>query len=187
MAKIVIFSAPSGCGKSTIIHALMEQHPDLNLHFGITATSRPPRGEERDGVEYFFLSPEEFSRRIGEGAFLEWCEVYEGRYYGSLKSVVDGMLEKGQNVVMDLDVVGAQNIKRQRPHDTLTVFIQPPSIEALRQRLVSRGTDSAEVIEQRLARAEFEIGEAPKFDHIVLNDNLQTAIADAYRTLRGEL
>lgn len=187
MSKIIIFSAPSGCGKSTIINALMQQHPDLNLHFGITATSRPPRGTEQDGVEYFFLSPEEFSRRIEQGDFLEYCEVYAGRYYGSLKSVVDKMLAEGKNVVMDLDVVGAQNVKRQRPDQTVTLFIQPPTIEALRQRLILRGTDTPEVIEQRMDRAEYEISQAPHFDYIIVNDDLTTAINDAYSTLRGVL
>ena len=187
MSKIIIFSAPSGCGKSTIINALMQQHPDLNLHFGITATSRPPRGTEQDGVEYFFLSPEEFSSRIEQGDFLEYCEVYAGRYYGSLKSVVDKMLAEGKNVVMDLDVVGAQNVKRQRPDQTVTLFIQPPTIEALRQRLILRGTDTPEVIEQRMNRAEYEISQAPHFDHIIVNDDLTTAINDVYSTLRGVL
>lgn len=187
MAKIVIFSAPSGCGKSTIIRALMERHPELNLHFGITATSRPPRGDEKDGVEYYFLTSEEFQQKIESGDFLEYCEVYAGRYYGTLRAVVDGMLAEGKNVVMDLDVIGAQNIKLLRPTDTVTVFIQPPSISALRQRLVGRGTDAPDVIEQRIDRAQYEIGEAHKFDHIIVNDVLETAISDAYSTLRGEL
>lgn len=187
MSKIVIFSAPSGCGKSTIIHALMAQHPELNLHFGITATSRPPRGEEKDGVEYYFHTPEAFRQKIEDNAFLEYCEVYAGCYYGTLRSVVEQMLSEGKNVVMDLDVVGAQNIKRQRPNDTITVFIQPPSLEVLRERLEGRGTDTAEVIDKRMARAEYEISEAPHFDHIIVNDDLQTAINDAYSTLRGEL
>lgn len=187
MAKIIIFSAPSGCGKSTIIHALMERYPELNLHFGITATSREPRGEEKDGVEYYFYSSEEFSRKIEAGDFLEYCEVYAGRYYGTLRSVVDGMLAEGKNVVMDLDVVGAQNIKLLRPADTITVFIQPPSISALRERLEKRATDSAEVIEQRMARAQYEIGEAHKFDYVIVNDDLETAISDAYSTLWGQL
>lgn len=187
MSKIIIFSAPSGCGKSTIIRALMERHPELNLHFGITATSRQPRGAERDGVEYYFLTDEEFMRRAEAGDFLEYCEVYAGCHYGTLRAVVDGMLAEGKNVVMDLDVVGAQNIKQLRPTDTVTVFIQPPSLQALRDRLEGRGTDTLEVIERRMARAQYEIGEAPKFDHIIVNDDLETAIQDAYSTLRGEL
>lgn len=187
MSKIIIVSAPSGCGKSTIIRALMEQHPELNLHFGITATSRPPRGEEKDGVEYYFHTPEAFRQKIDEGAFLEYCEVYAGCYYGTLRSVVEQMLSEGKNVVMDLDVVGAQNIKRQRPADTITIFIKPPSLEVLRERLEGRGTDTPEVIDKRMARAEFEISQAPLFDYIIVNDDLQTAINDAYSTLRGEL
>lgn len=187
MAKIFIFSAPSGCGKSTIITALRERYPELNLHFGITATSRPPRGQEQNGVEYYFLTEDEFEERIQRGDFLEYCEVYKGRFYGTLKSVVDGMLADGKNVAMDLDVVGAQNVKLLRPDQTVTIFIQPPSIEALRERLVGRGTDSAEVIEQRLARAQYEIGESHKFDYIIVNDDLEVAIKDAYSTVRGEL
>lgn len=165
----------------------MAQHPELNLHFGITATSRPPRGEEKDGVEYYFHTPEAFRQKIEDNAFLEYCEVYAGCYYGTLRSVVEQMLSEGKNVVMDLDVIGAQNIKRQRPNDTITVFIQPPSLEVLRERLEGRGTDTAEVIDKRMARAEYEISEAPHFDHIIVNDDLQTAINDAYSTLRGEL
>lgn len=187
MAKIIIFSAPSGCGKSTIIRALMERHPELNLHFGITATSRAPRGTEQNGVEYFFLTDEEFKQKIEAGHFLEYCEVYKGCHYGTLKAVVDGMLAEGKNVVMDLDVVGAQNIKLLRPNDTVTVFIMPPSLQALRDRLTSRGTDADDVIEKRMDRAQYEIGEAHKFDYTIVNDDLETAINDAYSTLRGEL
>lgn len=187
MAKIIIFSAPSGCGKSTIIKALMQRYPELNLHFGITATSRAPRGIERDGVEYYFLSDAEFMRRVEAGDFLEYCEVYAGCHYGTLRAEVDAMLADNKNVVMDLDVVGAQNIKLLRPDDTITVFIMPPSIQALRDRLEARGTDKPEVIENRMARAQYEIGEAPKFDFTIVNDDLETAIQDAYSTLRREL
>ena len=153
MSKVIIFSAPSGSGKSTLIDYLMKQ--GLNLHFSISATSRPPRGKEQDGVEYFFLSPEAFRERIAAGDFLEYQEVYTDRFYGTLKSQVDSQLAQGENVVCDVDVLGARNIKRCYGAQALAVFVRPPSIEALRQRLQGRGTDTAEVIEQRTARAEF--------------------------------
>lgn len=187
MAKIFIFSAPSGCGKSTIIKALQERYPELNLHFGITATSRAPRGTEQNGVEYYFLTDEEFKQKIEAGDFLEYCEVYKGCHYGTLKHVVDSMLAEGKNVAMDLDVIGAQNVKLLRPEVTTTIFIMPPSLQTLRDRLVARGTDSAEVIEKRMQRSQYEIGEAHKFDYTIVNDDLETAINEAYSTLRGEL
>ena len=173
MSKVIIFSAPSGSGKSTLIDYLMKQ--GLNLHFSISATSRPPRGKEQDGVEYFFLSPEAFRERIAAGDFLEYQEVYTDRFYGTLKSQVDSQLAQGENVVCDVDVLGAQNIKRCYGAQALAVFVRPPSIETLRQRLQSRGTDTAEVIEQRIARAEFELSFADKFDTVIVNDDLATA------------
>ena len=187
MTKVFIFSAPSGCGKSTVINALREKYPELNLHFGITATTRPPRGQEKDGVEYYFLTPEQFREGIAKGDFIEYCEVYEGRYYGSLKRVVNAMLEEGKNVVMDLDVVGAQNVKKIMGDRCVTVFIEPPSVAALRERLENRGTDSAEFIEQRMARAEFEIGEAKNFDFSVVNDDLEKAVEDTARIVREQV
>ena len=172
--KVIIFSAPSGSGKSTIINWLM-QHSELHLAFSISCTSRAPRGTERYGVEYFFLSPEEFRQRIANNEFLEYEEVYHDRFYGTLKSQVEKQLEAGQNVVLDIDVKGACNIKEYYQDEALALFIQPPSIEALRQRLEGRGTDAPEVIEQRIARAEFELSYAPKFDRVVVNDVLQQA------------
>lgn len=180
--KVVIFSAPSGSGKSTIINYLMRQ--GLNLHFSVSATSRPPRGNERHGVEYFFLTPEEFRRRIAAGDFLEYEEVYPDRFYGTLKEQVDAQMAKGENVVCDVDVKGGQRIKQHYADRALSVFIQPPSIDALRQRLVNRGTDKPEVIEDRIARAEFELSFAPKFDTVIVNDDLATAQAEALRTIR---
>lgn len=177
MAKVIIFSAPSGSGKSTIINYLMQQQ--LNLHFSISATSRPPRGTEQHGVEYFFLSPQEFRERIANGEFLEYEEVYKDRFYGTLRSQIDAQLAKGENVVCDVDVLGGQNIKKHYGDRALSLFIQPPSIEALRQRLEGRGTDSAEVIADRIARAEFELSFAPKFDKVVVNDDLATAQQEA--------
>ena len=177
MSKIIIFSAPSGSGKSTIINYLMQQ--GLNLHFSVSATSRPPRGAEQNGVEYYFLTPEDFKQRIAQGEFLEYEEVYKDRFYGTLKSQVDAQLAKGENVVCVVDVLGGQNIKKYYGQRALSIFIQPPSIEVLRQRLEGRGTDSPEVINDRIARAEFELSFADKFDHAVVNDDLQQAQAEA--------
>lgn len=174
MGKLLIFSAPSGSGKSTIVQWLMT-HPELQLAFSISATSRPPRGTELDGVEYFFLTPEEFRARIERNEFLEYEEVYADRFYGTLKSQVEKQLAAGQNVVFDVDVKGGCNIKQFYGNRALSIFIQPPSIEELRRRLIGRGTDSMEQIESRLAKAEYELTFAPKFDHIVVNDDLSTA------------
>lgn len=185
MSKIIIFSAPSGSGKSTIINYLMQQ--GLNLHFSVSATSRPPRGAERNGVEYYFLTPEDFKQRIAQGEFLEYEEVYKDRFYGTLKSQVDAQLAKGENVVCDVDVLGGQNIKKHYGQRALSLFIQPPSIEALRQRLEGRGTDSPEVINDRIARAEFELSFAEKFDHVVVNDDLQQAQAEALKLIQNFL
>lgn len=185
MSKVIIFSAPSGSGKSTIINYLMQQ--GLNLHFSISATSRPPRGQEQHGVEYFFLTPEEFRVHIENGDFLEYEEVYKDRYYGTLSAQVDQQLERGENVVCDVDVLGGINIKRHYGDLALSVFIQPPSIEELRKRLVGRGTDSAEVIETRIARAEFELSHASQFDVVVINDELDRALADALAKVQAFL
>ena len=181
MAKIIIISAPSGSGKSTLIHRLME-HP-LNLHFSISATSRPPRGTEQHGVEYYFLSSEEFAERIARGEFLEYEEVYPGRYYGTLRSQVEGQLAAGQNVILDVDVLGGCHIKEQYADRALSIFIQPPSIEELRHRLEQRGTDSPEVIESRLNKAAFELGYAPRFDCTIVNDDLQRASQELLHTV----
>ena len=185
MAKVIIFSAPSGSGKSTIINYLMAQN--LNLLFSISATSRPPRGTEKNGVEYFFLSPEEFKTLIAKGEFLEYEEVYKDRFYGTLKSQVDAQLERGENVVCDVDVLGGQNIKAYYGDKALSLFIQPLSIEVLKQRLESRGTDAPEVIKDRLARAEFELSYADKFDKVVVNDNLEDAQSEALSLIKNFL
>ena len=182
MAKLIIFSAPSGSGKSTIINYLLKQN--LNLAFSISATSRPPRGTEQHGVEYFFLSPEEFRQRIANDEFLEYEEVYEDRCYGTLKAQVERQLEAGQNVVFDVDVVGGCNIKQFYGERALSIFIQPPSIEALRQRLEGRGTDTPEVIEDRLAEASYELTFAPKFDKVIVNDDLEKAQAETLEVLK---
>ena len=152
--KLIIFSAPSGSGKSTIVSWLMEKHPELRLAFSISCTSRQPRGTERDGVEYFFLTPEAFRAKIERDEFLEYEEVYEDRFYGTLKAQVEAQAERGENVVFDVDVKGGCNIKRHYGQRALSIFIQPPSVEVLRERLVGRATDTPEAIEQRIAKAE---------------------------------
>lgn len=182
MSKVIIFSAPSGSGKSTIINYLMQQ--GLNLHFSISATSRPPRGQEQHGVEYFFLSPEEFRQHIENGDFLEYEEVYKDRYYGTLSTQVDQQLERGENVVCDVDVLGGINIKRHYGDRALSLFIQPPSIEELRRRLEGRATDAPEVINDRIARAEFELSHASQFDAVVINDNLEKALEEAHTIIK---
>jgi guanylate kinase len=179
--KLIIISAPSGTGKSTIISWLMKEHPELNLAFSISCTSRAPRGTEQHGVEYFFLTPEEFRQRIERDEFVEYEEVYEGRFYGTLKSQVEHQLEAGQNVVFDVDVNGGMRIKEYYGDRALSLFIQPPSIEELRRRLEGRGTDAPEVIDQRIARAEYEMSQAANFDCIVVNDRLEVAEQDALR------
>lgn len=175
--KLIIISAPSGCGKSTIISKLMT-HSNLHLAFSISCTSRQPRGTERDGVEYFFLSPEEFRQRVERGEFLEYEEVYKDRFYGTLRSQVEQQLATGDNIVLDVDVKGGRNIKQAYGNRALSIFIQPPSIDVLRQRLQHRGTDTAEVIEQRLERAAFELTYAQYFDAVVVNDDLETAAGE---------
>ena len=181
--KMLIVSAPSGSGKSTIVQWLMQEHPELKLYFSISCTSRAPRGTERDGVEYFFLTPEEFKTKIQNNEFLEYEEVYENRFYGTLKQQVERQCEAGQNVVFDVDVKGGINIKKYYGNEALSLFIQPPSVEELRKRLVGRGTDTAEAIEQRLAKAEYEMTFAPQFDKIIVNDDLETAKQETLRVV----
>lgn len=174
VSKLIILAAPSGSGKSTILRYLM-QNPDLNLHFSISATTRQPRGTEKNGVEYLFITPDEFRQHIADGDFIEYEEVYTDRYYGTLRSQVDSQLEAGQNVIFDVDVKGALNIKKAYGKRALAIFIQPPSIDELRTRLMARATDSTEDIEQRLAKADYELTFAPQFDEVVINDNLEIA------------
>ncbi len=181
---LLIFSAPSGSGKSTIVQWLMQEHPELKLYFSISATSRAPRGTEQNGVEYFFLTPEEFRTKIQNDEFLEYEEVYQDRFYGTLKEQVERQLEAGQNVVFDVDVKGGVNIKKFYGERAMSLFIQPPSVEELRRRLVGRGTDTPEAIENRLAKAEYEMTFAPQFDHIVVNDNLEAAKAETLQLVQ---
>ena len=180
--KLIIFSAPSGSGKSTIINYLLKQ--DLHLRFSISATSRAPRGTEKDGVEYYFLTPDEFRARIAAGDFLEYEEVYTDKYYGTLKSEVERRLMSGDNVIFDVDVVGGCNIKKFYGDRALSVFIQPPSVEELRCRLEGRGTDAPEVIESRIAKAEYELSFAPQFDRVIVNDNLEIAKEEALKVIK---
>ena len=176
--KLIIFCAPSGSGKSTLVQWLMAAHPELNLAFSISCTSRAPRGTEQNGVEYFFLTPDEFRARIAANEFLEYEEVYPGRFYGTLKSQVDTQTQRGENVLFDVDVKGGCHIKEFYGSRALSIFVQPPSVDELRRRLISRGTDSAEAIEQRVGKAAYELTFAPRFDHVVVNDDLEKAKAE---------
>lgn len=180
--KIIILSAPSGCGKSTIINALLERG-DIDMQFSISATSRKPRGEEKHGVHYYFLSEDEFRDKIARDEFVEYEEVYAGRFYGTLKSEIDRITSDGHNVVLDIDVKGAMNVKRLYGERALALFIMPPSVNELRRRLEGRATDAPEVIDERVRKAEYEIGFAPRYDATVVNDDLATAIEDARKVI----
>ena len=175
--KIIIISAPSGCGKSTIINALL-QKGEIDMQFSISATNRPPREGEKHGVNYYFLTTQEFSDAIAGDAFVEFEEVYPGRFYGTLKSEIARIIDEGHNVVLDIDVKGGVNVKQMYPTESVSIFIAPPSVEALRSRLLGRGTETPESLEQRVGKAEYEISFAPKFDHTVVNDLLPAAIAE---------
>ena len=183
-SRLIIFSAPSGSGKSTIVNWLMQEHPELKLAFSISCTSRKPRGTERDGVEYFFVSPQEFRERIDNDEFLEYEEVYEDRFYGTLKTQVDNQLKAGQNVVFDVDVKGGVNIKRFYGDRALSIFIQPPSIDERRRRLESRATDAPQVIEDRLNKAAYELTFASQFDKVVVNDDLDKAKTETLQIIQ---
>ena len=185
MGKVIIFSAPSGSGKTTIVRHLLERYPQLE--FSISATSRAPRGQERDGVDYYFLSQEEFMKAVAENRFVEWEEVYKGTCYGTLRSELDRIWGKGHTILFDVDVLGGINLKRIFGADACSVFIMPPSIEELERRLELRGTDAPEVIAKRVAKAEFELTKAPEFDHVVVNDVLDTAVAEVERIVRDFL
>lgn len=180
--KLIIFSAPSGAGKSTLVQYLLSC--GFDMEFSISATSRAPRGAEKHGVDYYYLTPEEFRQKVDNQEFLEYEEVYQNCYYGTLRSEVERITAQGKNIVFDVDVVGGLNIKKEFGDQALALFIAPPSIDELHKRLVSRGTDSAEMIEKRIGKAEFEMSFAPKFDIVVVNDNLELAKAEAERSIR---
>ncbi len=173
--KLLIFSAPSGSGKTTIVRWLMSNYPELRLRFSVSCTTRRPRTGEQDGKDYYFISDEEFRRRIDGGEFIEYEEVYAGRFYGTLRSEVDSQLQRGENVVFDVDVAGGCNIKRQYGSKAMSVFIRPPSVEELRRRLLVRGTDTPEAVDDRVAKAEKEMSFAARYDHVVVNDDLAQA------------
>lgn len=175
--KLIIISAPSGCGKSTIIGDIMDCG-ELDLQFSVSATNRKPRPGEVDGVSYHFLSDEEFKDLIANGAFVEYEQVYPGRYYGTLRSEIQNRVDAGHNVILDIDVNGGMNVRRQFGDEALSIFIAPPSIDELRRRLVQRGSESPEAIEERVGRAEYELGFRDRFDHVVVNDELPRAIGE---------
>lgn len=185
--KMLIFSAPSGSGKSSIVNWLIEEHKELKLAFSVSCTSRAPRGTEKNGVEYFFITADEFRDKVDKGEFLEYEEVYKDCFYGTLKSQVESQIEKGENVIFDVDVKGGCNIKNYYGTRALSIFIQPPSVEELRRRLEGRGTDSQEVIEKRLAKAGYELTFAPKFDKVIINDDLSAARQEAYDIIKDFL
>ncbi|WP_321347156.1 guanylate kinase [uncultured Draconibacterium sp.] len=179
--KLIIFSAPSGAGKTTIVKHLLQQ--GFDLEFSISATSREPRHTETHGKDYYFLSGEEFLAKVENDEFLEWEEVYKGTSYGTLKSEVERIREQGKNVVFDVDVVGGLNIKKYYGDEALAVFVQPPSVEELRNRLVSRSTDSEDKIAMRVAKAEHELSFAKQFDVVIINDKLEDAFVEAERII----
>lgn len=181
--KTIVLSAPSGTGKSTIINELMKR-PELKLGFSVSATSRTPRGRERDGVHYYFLSPEEFERRVQAGDFVEWAEVYKGTRYGTLVSEVERITGRGNNLIMDIDVQGALNVKKRFGDAALLIFIKPPTLQVLEQRLRDRATDDEESIRRRLAKAEYEMSFAPQYDRVVVNDDLYDAVDEVDRIIR---
>ncbi|MBR5335760.1 MAG: guanylate kinase [Bacteroidaceae bacterium] len=184
IGKVVIFSAPSGSGKSTLVNYLMQQNDSFG--FSVSATNRPPRGEEKNGVEYFFFTPEEFRAKIEADEFVEYEEVYPGRYYGTLKSQVEEQL-KSQNILFDVDVVGGCNLKKYFGENALFIFVQAPSIEELRKRLEGRGDTSPEEIEKRLAKAAYEMTFAQYADRVIVNDDLEKAKSELLKIVNNFL
>ncbi len=184
--KVLIFSAPSGSGKSTIVNHILSLYPD-SMEFSVSATSRPPRGEEKHGREYYFLSADEFRKAVKEDKFVEFEEVYEGRFYGTLKSECERIWKAGHVIIFDVDVKGGVNLKKYFGDKALSIFIKAPSVEVLRERLIKRGTDSPEAIEERVAKAEEEMEYAPKFDYVLVNDDLNTAYAESEKVVEDFL
>ncbi|MEB3005818.1 guanylate kinase [Capnocytophaga sp. G2] len=185
-SKIIIFSAPSGSGKSTIIRELLK-HPDLNLAFSISTTSRIPRGNEQHGVEYYFISVDDFKKKIEEKAFIEWQEVYAGNYYGTYQSEIDRLFSLGKNIIFDLDVFGGINLKKHFKEQALSIFVQPPSLEELKKRLEKRNTETIEKIEMRIAKAKYEMEQASHFDRLIINDDLSQSVNEALQMIRNFL
>lgn len=183
MGKLLIFSAPSGSGKTTIVRRLLEQFS--NLEFSISATSRAPRGAEKNGVDYYFLSSEEFAEAVAANKFVEWEEVYKGTCYGTLRSEMERIWTKGNVILFDVDVMGGIRLKEIFGEDAMSIFVMPPSIEELRRRLEGRGTDAPEVIEKRIAKASFELTKAPEFDHQVINDDLEVAVSQVAEIVKN--
>lgn len=181
--KLIIISAPSGCGKSTIIGEIIKNE-ELNLSFSISATTREPRQGEIDGVNYYFYSEEEFKNAITNEELVEYEEVYPGRYYGTLKREIKRICDSGKNVILDIDVKGGINVKKQYRDRALSIFIMPPSIDILRQRLLSRATDSIDAINERVGKAEYEISFADRFDCKIINDELKTAVGETEQTIK---
>lgn len=181
IGKLIIFSAPSGSGKTTIVKHLLTKN--FKLEFSVSATSRPPRGNEINGKDYYFISANEFRAKIKADEFLEWEEVYPDRFYGTLKSEVERIRSLGKNVIFDVDVIGGCNIKEHYGNDALSIFVQPPSVEELKKRLQIRSTDSEEVIATRVAKAEYELTFATKFDVVLINDKLDKALIEAEKIL----
>lgn len=183
MGKLLIFSAPSGSGKTTIVRRLLEQFS--NLEFSISATSRAPRGAEKNGVDYYFLSSEEFAEAVAANKFVEWEEVYKGTCYGTLRSEMERIWTKGNVILFDVDVMGGIRLKDIFGEDAMSIFVMPPSIEELRRRLEGRGTDAPEVIEKRIAKASFELTKAPEFDRQVINDDLEVAVSQVAEIVKN--
>jgi guanylate kinase len=181
--KLVIFSAPSGSGKTTLVHYLLSK-PELNLAFSVSATSRDKRPNEKHGRDYYFLNPEDFKQKIKEHAFVEWEEVYKDNFYGTLKEEVNRLLDAGKNVIFDIDVKGGLNIKRQFPDNSLAIFVKPPDISTLKQRLEGRQTETPEKIQMRVDKANEEMQYAKNFDVIIINDDLEKAKQDAYQIVK---
>lgn len=183
MGKLLIFSAPSGSGKTTIVRRLLEQF--TNLEFSISATSRAPRGVEKNGVDYYFLTAEEFAEAVAADKFVEWEEVYKGTCYGTLRSEMERIWTKGNVILFDVDVMGGIRLKEIFGEDAMSIFVMPPSIEELRRRLEGRGTDAPEVIEKRIAKASFELTKAPEFDRQVINDDLEVAVSQVAEIVKN--
>ncbi len=182
--KVIVVSAPSGCGKSTIINSLLDRG-DIDMQFSVSATNRAPRQGETEGESYYFMTTPEFRAAVDRGEFVEWEEVYPGRFYGTLRSEIERIIDAGHNVILDVDVKGGVNVKRMMGNRAVSIFIMPPSVEVLRSRLLSRGTDSPEAIEERVGKAEYELSFAPKFDHTVTNDELSEAIERTRSIITG--